>query len=54
MSRRARTRLLVRELKHADAYLGPDPTEDDEGSHPDAWADEAREDDAQQKDDARE
>ena len=40
MSRRARIRLLARELKRADAYLGPEPDEDDdEGSRPDAWAD---------------
>jgi hypothetical protein len=34
--------------------MGPDPADDDEGSHPDAWADEARDDDSQQKDDPRE
>lgn len=44
MSRRARERLLVRDLKHADAYMAPDPVDDDddtdgEGNTPDAYAD---------------
>lgn len=44
MSRRSRARLIARELKHADAYLGMD-ADDGEGLDPDsadefdAWAD---------------